>query len=111
MVGPLTLPAHVADLEWKLIYVGSAYDQQKDQVCATASSRRWPVVADKLPCFGACAQELESILVGPIPLGLNKIVFQVCAFYAASTRACLPARRSEPWLPCACARPTRPTRS
>eukprot|EP01050_Picozoa_sp_SAG11_P023775 SAG11_NODE_4882_length_1735_cov_2.192543_1_plen_158_part_10 len=40
------------DLEWKLIYVGSAYDQSKDQ-------------------------ELESILVGPIPVGLNKIVFQV----------------------------------
>ena len=27
----------------------------------------------------ACEQELESILVGPIPLGLNKIVFQVRA--------------------------------
>ena len=43
-----------ADLEWKLIYVGSAYDPEKDQ-------------------------ELESILVGPIPVGLNKIVFQVGA--------------------------------
>lgn len=42
----------LADLEWKLIYVGSAYDPDKDQ-------------------------ELESILVGPIPVGLNKIVFQV----------------------------------
>eukprot|EP01051_Picozoa_sp_SAG22_P012712 SAG22_NODE_1348_length_4662_cov_2.722113_2_plen_179_part_00 len=42
------------DLEWKLIYVGSAYDPGKDQ-------------------------ELESILVGPIPVGLNKIVFQTDA--------------------------------
>ena len=49
-------------------------------------------LAIETTCFGACPQELESILVGPIPLGLNKIVFQVRAFYAASPRArCLPA--------------------
>lgn len=32
---------------------------------------------DRLARCPGRAQELESILVGPIPLGLNKIVFQV----------------------------------
>ena len=40
------------DLEWKIIYVGSANDESQDQV-------------------------LEEVLVGPIPLGTNKFVFQV----------------------------------
>lgn len=39
------------DIEWKLIYVGSAESEQHDQ-------------------------ELDSILVGPIPVGLNKFVFE-----------------------------------
>ncbi|ORX94319.1 histone chaperone ASF1A-like protein [Basidiobolus meristosporus CBS 931.73] len=39
------------DLEWKLIYVGSAENLQFDQV-------------------------LDSILVGPVPVGVNKFVFQ-----------------------------------
>ncbi|KAL1936794.1 hypothetical protein VTP01DRAFT_928 [Rhizomucor pusillus] len=38
------------DLEWRMIYVGSAENQEYDQV-------------------------LDSILVGPIPIGLNKFVF------------------------------------
>lgn len=40
------------DLEWKIIYVGSAEDDRYDQV-------------------------LDSIMVGPIPVGVNKFVFQV----------------------------------
>ena len=39
-----------SDLEWKLVYVGSAEDQQLDQT-------------------------LDSVLVGPVPKGLNKFVF------------------------------------
>jgi len=48
------IQALAEDIEWKLIYVGSAYDRGSDQ-------------------------ELESILVGPIPEGVNKIVFQADA--------------------------------
>ncbi len=40
------------DLEWKLIYVGSAESEQFDQ-------------------------ELESIMVGPVQVGLNKFIFEV----------------------------------
>ena len=39
------------DLEWKLIYVGSAEDEQHDQ-------------------------ELESVLVGPVEMGINRFIFQ-----------------------------------
>ncbi|KAF9965418.1 Histone chaperone asf1 [Mortierella alpina] len=39
-----------ADLEWKIIYVGSANSNAHDQV-------------------------LESIMVGPVPVGINKFVF------------------------------------
>lgn len=42
------------DLEWKLTYVGCAEDEKYDQ-------------------------ELESILVGPVPVGVNKFVFQADA--------------------------------
>lgn len=47
----LVLPAHIAatDLEWKVIYVGSAEDTRYDQV-------------------------LEEVDVGPIPIGVNKFV-------------------------------------
>ena len=41
------------DLEWKVIYVGSAESEKHDQV-------------------------LEEVLVGPVPLGLSKFVLQVC---------------------------------
>ena len=37
------------DLEWKVVYVGSAEDQTKDQV-------------------------LEEVMVGPVPLGTSKFV-------------------------------------
>ena len=40
------------DLEWKVVYVGSAESEEYDQV-------------------------LDSILVGPIPVGVNKFVLQV----------------------------------
>lgn len=43
-----------ADLEWKVLYVGSAYDSHQDQV-------------------------LDEILVGPVPVGLNKFVLQADA--------------------------------
>ncbi|KAI9913788.1 hypothetical protein PsorP6_005284 [Peronosclerospora sorghi] len=40
-----------ADLEWKITYVGSAEDESRDQV-------------------------LEEVLVGPVPVGTNRFVFQ-----------------------------------
>lgn len=39
------------DLDWKVVYVGSADSEKHDQ-------------------------ELESVLVGPVPVGVNKFVFQ-----------------------------------
>ncbi|GLD95277.1 hypothetical protein PINS_up003921 [Pythium insidiosum] len=39
------------DLEWKITYVGSAEDESRDQI-------------------------LEEVLVGPVPVGTNKFVFQ-----------------------------------
>ncbi|KAH8673307.1 hypothetical protein BX600DRAFT_203525 [Xylariales sp. PMI_506] len=42
------------DLEWKLTYVGSATSDQYDQ-------------------------ELDSLLVGPIPIGVNKFIFEADA--------------------------------
>jgi histone chaperone ASF1 len=39
-------------LEFKIVYVGSAEDDRYDQV-------------------------LDSIMVGPVPVGINKFVFQV----------------------------------
>lgn len=46
---PLFLPS---DLEWKIIYVGSAESEEYDQV-------------------------LDSVLVGPVPAGRHMFVFQV----------------------------------
>lgn len=46
-----TLPSSL-DLEWKMIYVGSAESSEYDQV-------------------------LDSIMVGPIPVGVNKFIFSV----------------------------------
>lgn len=43
------------DLEWKIIYVGSAEDEQYDQT-------------------------LDCIMVGPVPAGINKFVYQVRDF-------------------------------
>lgn len=43
-----------ADLEWKLTYVGSATSDQYDQ-------------------------ELDTLLVGPIPVGVNKFIFEADA--------------------------------
>lgn len=45
------------DLEWKIIYVGSASSEAHDQT-------------------------LDSVLVGPVPIGKHRFVFQVnCASY------------------------------
>ena len=49
---PLHNPEFVSDLEWKLIYVGSAEDDSYDQL-------------------------LESVLVGPVNVGNYRFVFQV----------------------------------
>lgn len=43
---------YILDLEWKMIYVGSAESEEYDQV-------------------------LDTIYVGPIPEGRHKFVFQV----------------------------------
>ena len=40
------------DLEWRVVYVGTAENDTYDQ-------------------------ELESVLVGPVPVGINKFVLQV----------------------------------
>lgn len=48
-----------ADLEWKLIYVGSAEDEKYDQV-------------------------LESVLVGPVNVGHYRFVFQVTTISSLS---------------------------
>ncbi|KYK54791.1 Histone chaperone, ASF1-like protein [Drechmeria coniospora] len=48
------LEKDVADLEWKLTYVGSATSDQYDQ-------------------------ELDSLLVGPVPVGVNKFLFEADA--------------------------------
>lgn len=48
---PLTVAFRVLDLEWKLTYVGSATSDNYDQ-------------------------ELDSLLVGPIPVGVNKFIFE-----------------------------------
>jgi hypothetical protein len=51
---PLLTPSHtlLADLEWKVVYVGSATSPKYDQ-------------------------ELDSVLVGPVPLGTSRFVLDV----------------------------------
>lgn len=49
--GRLTGSLRSTDLEWKLTYVGSATSAEHDQ-------------------------ELDSLLVGPIPIGVNKFIFE-----------------------------------
>ena len=51
-ISSISNPSRTADLEWKILYVGSAEDETKDQV-------------------------LEEIFVGPVPMGTNRFVFQV----------------------------------
>lgn len=46
------IPHVLADLEWKIIYVGSAESEEFDQI-------------------------LDSVLVGPVPAGRHMFVFQV----------------------------------
>ena len=47
------------DLEWKVVYVGSAESEKFDQT-------------------------LDSVLVGPVPVGVNKFVFQVSFLFCNS---------------------------
>lgn len=49
---PFLTPRILADLEWKIIYVGSAESEEFDQI-------------------------LDSVLVGPVPAGRHMFVFQV----------------------------------
>lgn len=49
------------DLEFKLVYVGSADDESYDQT-------------------------LETLAVGPVPVGVSKFVFEVCIWYCSSSR-------------------------
>lgn len=58
-----------ADLEWKLIYVGSATSYVFH--CANISEN-W---IDG-PFRSEHDQELDSLLVGPIPVGVNKFIFE-----------------------------------
>lgn len=51
------------DLEWKVLYVSSAEDAEQDQV-------------------------LEEVMVGPVPVGVNKFVLQVSK--KALTCVCVP---------------------
>lgn len=46
-----SLPTRPADLEWRVVYVGSASSSKHDQ-------------------------ELDCVLVGPVPLGMSKFVLQ-----------------------------------
>lgn len=48
----LKLSLIIKDIEWKLIYVGSASNEKYDQL-------------------------LESVLVGPVPCGIHKFILQV----------------------------------
>lgn len=50
-----------SDLEWKIVYVGCAESEDYDQI-------------------------LDSVLVGPIPAGRHKFVFQVCEFDLCNTQ-------------------------
>lgn len=43
-----------ADIEWKLVYVGSAENESYDQ-------------------------ELDTCMVGPVPMGVNSFEFEVCS--------------------------------
>lgn len=47
-----SVSASLSDLEWKIIYVGSAESEEYDQI-------------------------LDSVLVGPVPAGRHMFVFQV----------------------------------
>lgn len=50
----------MSDLEWKIIYVGSAESEEYDQV-------------------------LDSVLVGPVPAGRHMFVFQVSKLWSHVT--------------------------
>ena len=54
LVVPVLDTSRTADLEWRVTYVGSAESDQHDQ-------------------------ELESVLVGPVPVGMNKFVLHTKA--------------------------------
>ena len=58
-IAGLFLPSVLQDLEWKIIYVGSASSEAHDQT-------------------------LDSVLVGPVPVGKHKFVFQVSPLSLAS---------------------------
>ena len=58
-----------SDLEWKLTYVGSATSQVLCFVFAIAMCQLTSIRSEH-------DQELDSLLVGPIPVGVNKFIFE-----------------------------------
>ena len=60
-----------AELEWKLIYVGSAYDQQKDQVGPAPAPRqpRAQLTDPLLPCTHRSWSRSSLVLNKPILIG------------------------------------------
>ena len=58
----LAFPSRLTDLEWKLTYVGSAESESFDQ-------------------------ELDTCMVGPVPVGINSFEFEVSP-YSSSTALC-----------------------
>lgn len=50
------MPSCHSDLEWKLIYVGSAYDQQKDQVSGAPVAAVEERLTFVIPCALAGAR-------------------------------------------------------
>ena len=52
---PSCLSRPPADIEWKLVYVGSAENESYDQ-------------------------ELDTCMVGPVPMGVNSFEFEVSRF-------------------------------
>ena len=61
------------DLEWKLTYVGSATSYAFSPDCMLSLS---PHRTNTLHHSSEYDQELDSLLVGPIPVGVNKFVFE-----------------------------------
>lgn len=55
LINTPTVLCGATDLEWKVVYVSSAEDAEQDQV-------------------------LEEVMVGPVPVGINKFVLQVRVF-------------------------------
>lgn len=69
-----------ADLEWKMIYVGSAESEQYDQAlnlhCILRAAQLAASASSAAVISVHLVQELESVLVGPVEMGINRFIFQ-----------------------------------